>query len=174
VRSGLLACTVLAALAASAGAAGGPAAAIAPCTGPQLTGSFTAVRGSGAAGHISYALRLTNRSTRACFVSGLPRLRLVGTGGRLLPTHVTPAFRGGLTAVRVVLGPGGRAKATARFSPDVPGTGEPVSGRLCEPTAYRLRVTPPPGGGTVSVPVRPPTPVCEHGRIELTALSPTS
>jgi hypothetical protein len=150
---------------------GGPAATVAPCTGVQLSGTFSVVYGSAGAGSISYALRLQNRSRQACFVSGLAGLRLIGRTGRPLPTHVVPAFRGGLTAVRVVLRSGARAKATARFSPDVPGTGEPVAGRMCEPTADRVRVTPPPGGGTLVAPVRPPTPVCEHGTIVLSALS---
>jgi hypothetical protein len=148
-----------------------PAAAVAPCTGAQLSGTFAAVYGSGAAGSISYALRLTNRSGRACFVSGLAGLRLIGRTGRALPTRVVPAFRPGLTAVRAVLNPGGHAKATARFSPDVPGPGEPT-GKTCEPTAYKVRITPPPGVGTLVARVTPATPVCEHGRIVLSALSP--
>ena len=74
------------------------------------------------------------------------------------------------TAVRVVLRPGAAAVATARFSPDVPGTGEPTD-RQCEPTAVRARVVAPPGTGTTVVPLRPPTPVCEHGRLQLSLLS---
>ena len=136
----------------------------------MLGGTFSAVYGSAGAGSISYALRLTNRSRQACFVSGLAGLRLLGRTGRLLPTKVEPTFRPGLTAVRVVLNPGGRAKATARFSPDVPGPGEPGD-RPCEPTAYKVRVTPPPGGGTLVARVTPPTPVCEHGHMLLSALS---
>jgi hypothetical protein len=162
-----------AALGALTFAGGGPSATIAPCTGPMFKGTFSVIYGSAGAGNISYALRLTNRSAQTCFVSGLARLRLVGKGGRLLPTHVRPSFPGALTAVRVVMSPGGRARATARFSPDVPGPGEGTIGQ-CEPTAYRLRVTPPPGGGLVVVPVTPPTPVCEHGTIVLSALSATS
>jgi Domain of unknown function (DUF4232) len=169
VRSGLI--LVGATLAGLALAGGGPAATVAPCTGGQLSGTFSAIYGSAGAGSISYSLRLRNRSRQTCFVSGLAGLRLLGKLGRPLPTHVVPAFRGALTAVRVVLRPGARAKATARFSPDVPGTGEPVAVRMCEPTAYRVRVTPPPGGGTLVAPVRPPTPVCEHGTIVLSALS---
>jgi hypothetical protein len=151
-------------------AGGGPAATVAPCTGPTLSGTFSVVYGSAGAGNIVYALTLTNRSRQACFVSGLAGLRLLGRTGRALPTHVQPAFRGALTAVRVVLRPGARAKATARFSPDVPGVGEPAR-KQCEPTAYRVRVTPPPGGGTLVARVTPPTPVCEHGGIQLSALS---
>jgi hypothetical protein len=152
-------------------AAGGPAAPVSPCTGSMLAGTFSVIPGSAGAGNIVYALRLRNRSRQTCFVSGLAGLRLLGKTGRAVPTHVEPAFRPGLTAVRVLLRPGARAKATARFSPDVPGTNEPVF-RQCEPTAYRVRVTPPPGRGTLIAPIVPPTPVCEHGHLSLSALSP--
>ena len=136
----------------------------APCRGSDLSGTFSAVPGSAGAGQISYVLRLRNRSSRACFVSGLPAVRLLGKTGRALPTRVAPAHPGALTAVRVVLAPGGYAAATARFSPDVPGVGEQAAGP-CEPTAYRIRVTPPAGSGTLLAPVRPPTSVCERGRM---------
>jgi Domain of unknown function (DUF4232) len=142
-----------------------------PCAGAQLTGSFSVVPGSAGAGSISYRLRLRNRSPQTCFVSGLAGLRLVGKTGRPLPTKVTPAFRPGLTAVRVVLRPGRAAKADARFSPDIPGPGEPQTRGPCEPKAYRARVTPPPGGGTLVVPVLPPTSVCEQGEMSLKALT---
>jgi hypothetical protein len=162
---------VAASLGALVVAAGGPAAPVSPCTGSMLTGTFSVIPGSAGAGNIVYALRLRNRSRQTCFVSGLAGLRLLGKTGRALPTRVEPAFRGGLTAVRVVLRPGARSKATARFSPDVPGTNEPTN-RQCEPTAYRVRVAAPPGGGTLIAPIRPPTPVCEHGHLSLSALSP--
>jgi uncharacterized protein DUF4232 len=149
------------------------APAVKPCTANQLSGTFRAVPGSAGAGNIVYALRLRNRSSRTCFVSGLARLRLLGTTGRPLPTHVAPAFRPGLTAVRVVLRPGQVARADARFSPDVPGPGEPVLAHQCEPTAYRVRVHPSPGGGTIVAPLSPPTPVCEHGGMSLKAFART-
>jgi hypothetical protein len=146
-------------------------AAVQPCAANQLSGTFRVVNGSAGAGNIVYALRLRNRSSRTCFVSGLAQLRLLGRTGRPLPTHVTPAFRPGLTAVRVVLRPGQTAKAEARFSPDIPGPGEPQTAGPCERKAYRVRITPPPGGGTLVGPVLPPTPVCEHGGMSLRALS---
>ena len=152
-------------------ATGGPAAPIAPCPGSMLSGPFSVIRGSAGAGNIVYALRLRNRSRHTCFVSGLVGLRLLGKTGRTLPTRVEPAFQPGLTAVRVVLRPGAQAKATARFTPDVPGPNEPTD-RQCEPTAYRVRITPRPGGGTLVAPVSPPTPVCVHGRMSLSVLSP--
>ena len=141
---------------------------VAFCTGAQLSGSFAVVLGSAGAGNISYRLRLKNHSLRSCSVTGLPAVQLLGRTGKALPTHVHAAFPGALTAVLVTLASGQRAKATARFSPDVPGVGE---GRgQCEPTAYRLRVTAR-GGGTTTVPVSPVTPVCEHGALQFSAFS---
>lgn len=135
-----------------------------------MSGLFYAIPGSAGAGQISYALRLRNRSKHACFVSGLPRLQLLGRTGKLLPTHVWPAHPGAQSAIRVVLAPGKYAVATARFSPDVPGVGEQVKGP-CEPKAFRARVWPPGGGtGSFVVPVSPPTPVCEKGRLVFSAV----
>lgn len=140
----------------------------AQCTGAQLAGSFTVIRGSAGAGNISYALVLRNRSQTMCTLTGLPSVRLLGASGRPLPTHVRAAFPGALTAILVRLAPGGRTRATARFSPDVPGVGEPTQGLRCEPIAYRLRVNAP-GGGTATVAITPPTPVCEHGQLQFSA-----
>jgi hypothetical protein len=141
-----------------------------PCRAAALTGSFAAIPGSAGAGNIVYALTLRNTSSRTCFVTGIPALRLLDRGGGPLPTHVRPAHPGALTAVRVDLAPGRSARATARFSPDVPGRGEPVVGRRCEPLAYRIRVGPT-GGGTLRAPIRPPTSVCEHGTMSWTVLT---
>jgi Protein of unknown function (DUF4232) len=150
-------------------ALGSAAAHEAPCRGSQLSAVFRVVPGSAGAGNIVYVLQIRNRSTRACFVSGLPLPRLLDRAGRPLPTHVIAARPGELTAVRVVLRPGAYAAADGRFSPDVPGPGEPVAGRRCERTAYRIRLTPPPGSGTVTGRVVPPTPVCEHGGMQFSA-----
>lgn len=140
------------------------------CKGSQLAGTFTVVRGSAGAGNITYALRLKNTSKRSCSVTGLPQGQLLGLRGGKLPTHVRAAFPGALAAVLVTLRPGRSARATARFSPDVPGTGEQTTGP-CEPSAYRFRVTAQ-GGGTTSVKVLPPTAVCEHGRMLFSAYGP--
>jgi hypothetical protein len=71
----------------------------------------------------------------------------------------------------VTLRHGRAAKADARFSPDIPGPGEPQTGAPCEPKAYKVRVTVPPGGGTLLAPVLPATKVCVHGNMSVTALS---
>src|SRR5439155_17411387 len=91
-------------------------------------------------------------------------LQLLGGYGRWLRPHGAPARRGIAPAALITVTPGGYPSVTARFSPHVPGPGEPVSARQCEPTAYKLRVRAQGGGSTV-VPVVKPTPVCEHGSL---------
>ena len=136
-----------------------------PCDGSALRGSFSVVPGSAGAGNIVYRLRLVNRSSTACWLSGQPRVELLDATGRKLPTAAHPQRPGVAAAAPIVLAPGKAASASARFSPDVPGTGEPV-GRRCEPKAYRLRVRPN-GNGSVVVRIVPPTSVCEHGSLAL-------
>lgn len=142
----------------------------ASCTGAQLKGTFNVVRGSAGAGNISYKLVLRNVSTHTCTLTGLPQGRLLGRTGTPLPTHVRAASPGMLTAILVRLAPGRTTFATARFSPDVPGTGEPTAGAKCEPTAWWFRVSAQ-GGGTTKAKLGPPTPVCEHGRLLFSAYS---
>jgi hypothetical protein len=137
------------------------------CAGGQLAGRFAVVPGSPGAGSISYKLTLKNASAVPCTVSGLPLGQLLGRTKAKLSTHVRAAHPGQLTAVLVTLLPGESTVATARFSPDVPGTGEPTGGP-CEPKAYWFRVRAP-GGGTTTVKVMPPTPVCEHGALYFSA-----
>jgi hypothetical protein len=139
------------------------------CAGTQLAGRFAVIPGSPGAGNISYKLTLKNTSATSCTVTGLPLGRLLGKTKQKLPTHVRAAHPGQLTAILVTLVPGDSTYATARFSPDVPGPGEQVKGQ-CEPKAYWFRVGGP-GGGTTTVKVMPPTAVCEHGTMSLSAYS---
>lgn len=147
-----------------------PPAAAPACTGGDLGGSFDVVPGSPGAGQISYDLTLTNTSGSPCFVSGLPQLQLLDAQGGALPTSVSAAQPGQGTAAKIVLQPGGSAKSEARFSPDVPGPGEGQAGQPCEPVSHQLQVTAN-GGGTVVVPVKPPTSVCEHGSLRMSLLA---
>ena len=143
------------------------ATATAFCKGSQLAGSFKVVPGSPGAGNIVYRLTLTNTSATTCAVTGLPVGQLLGKTGNKLPTHVRAAFPQGLTAILVTLAHGKSTHATARFSPDVPGVGEQTTGP-CEKTSYSLRMTAR-GGGTTTVKITPPTPVCEHGQLQFSA-----
>jgi len=168
MRISLAALLVGAVAALSASAAFGHKA-VGDCAGAQLSGRFAVIPGSPGAGSISYKLTLTNTSVTPCTVTGLPLGQLLGTGKARLSTHVRAAHPGALTAVLVTLLPGDTTFATARFSPDVPGKGEPVMGP-CEPKAYWFRVRPS-GGGATTVKVLPPTSVCEHGTMFLSAYS---
>jgi hypothetical protein len=161
----LAAAVSLAALAAVSAAQATPPAA--RCRGAELAGTFAAVPGSAGAGNITYVLKLKNVSAAMCSVTGLPLGRLLGRRKGTLPTHVRAAFPGALTAILATLAPGRSTHATARFSPDVPGTGEQVVGR-CEPIAYWFRVSGQ-GGGSTTVRIVPPTSVCEHGRLFFSA-----
>ena len=91
--------------------------------------------------------------------------------GKKLPTQARFAGRPGtLTAVLVPLSAARSDALTARFSPDVPGPASRRSTGACEPTAYKLRVTPS-GGGSFIVPVSPATPVCEHGGLHISVFT---
>ena len=160
MKAAFVAAAVLALWVGSAGARSATPA----CTGAQLAGSFKGIAGSAGAGNISYALVLRNRSHDSCTIYGLPSVRLIGKDGRLLPTKAVRRSPSSMAIVLVTLAPGQSARATARFSPDVPGVGEPTQGTRCEPVAYRLRVKVQ-GAGTTTVPITPPTSVCEHGRM---------
>ena len=135
------------------------------CSGGDLSGSFSTVPGSAGAGQVTYTLHLTNTSASPCFVSGLPQLQLLDANGTLLPTTVRAAQAGQATGAKIILQPGASAASDARFSPDVPGTGDQQAG-ACEPTASQVQVTLP-GGGTLTAAVSPPTPVCERGTLSM-------
>lgn len=142
---------------------------VSPCVAGALTAAFTKIPGSNAAGSVVYSLRLTNKGSSACTVSGRPRLALLDAKGKNLPTKTVGAVGKGKPGT-ASLKPGKAAVATARFSPTVAAPGESQKGQ-CEPNAVRIRVTlASPGRGSLVARVRPPTPVCQHGRIELSPL----
>jgi hypothetical protein len=136
-----------------------------PCTSSQLSGTFTVIRGSGAAGQISYDLKLTNTASTSCTFGGATNAQLLSAGGSSLPTHIEPST--GLGLVGAQLSPGVSTSVPARFSPSVPGPGDSQSGP-CQPKAHTLFVTLT-GGGTVDAPIRPPTSVCEGGTLNFDA-----
>ena len=148
---------ILAALAAPGGSSSATG-----CSG--LSGKFAAVPGSAGAGNIVYRLSVHNGGSAVCILHGLPELRLLDTHGKRLPTKVVldPRF----APKPLVLRPGKTASAMARFSPDVPGVGEPAVKGHCEPVAWTALVSA--GGTTLVLPLRKPTSVCEHGRLTFT------
>jgi hypothetical protein len=119
------------ALAALALTGGGSPASIPPCTGAQLSGTFSVIYGSAGGGQQliratpSKPLRPDLLRSAVAFA---PRPGRLDRARRPLPTKVVPVVRHGLTAI--------------------------------------------PSGGTLVAPVKPPTPVCEHGQMQVSVLSP--
>jgi hypothetical protein len=142
-------------------------AASTPCSAGSLQGTFAGVPGSAGAGQVSYRLTLTNTGATACWVQGIPQVQLLGTTGAALPTNASAAPPVPSSPPKVSLAHGKAATADARFSPDVPGTGDKNQPGQCQDTATVLRVTAP-GGGTLDAPIQPPTPVCEQGSLHFT------
>jgi len=159
---------LLLAVAVTAVAAGtGAARTSGACTAQDLEASFKVVPGSAGAGNIVYALVVTNRSAATCTVRGLPSVGLLSRNRKALPTHVISAMTPEPKPPLVALHRGASARATARFSPDVPGVGEGAAGKPCEPVASWLLLRA--GGASTRVAITPPTSVCEHGRLQFTA-----
>jgi hypothetical protein len=136
-----------------------------------MSASFAVIPGSAGAGQIGYRLLVKNASPVACFVSGLPNVQLLGSGGAALPTKVIASQPGTAAAAKVVLQPGDSASADARFSPDVNGTGDNTNGP-CQPRASTLRVAL--GGAPVDAAIAPPTSVCEQGTLQFAPYAATS
>lgn len=157
----LVLATVL--LVATAASTAGAASVAPACKASQLSGTFKAVPNSAGAGNIVYKLTVKNTSTKTCTVTGLPKGVLLNKAGKVQATHILTAMPGAM-AILATLKHGNSAFATARFSPDVPGKGEPVT-KQCEATSYWFRLAAP-GGGTAKIALSPATPVCEHGQLQ--------
>ena len=125
-------------------------------------GTWKEVVGSAGAGHVSSDVAFQNTSDHACTISGFPKLQLFAAGDHQLPTTVTdfPA-----TAAPLTVAPGGWVHSELRYSPDVPGDGEPTSTQ-CEPNAVYVLVQLPGDSGWIKVKLDAPTPVCSKGAID--------
>ena len=87
------------------------------------------------AGNVEYRLTIRYHGPSVCTVSSHPQLRLIGAGGERLPTHVKEEGPRGIAVIRL----GEAVSAKLRFSPDIPGPGEPAHGP-CEPLAHEVSV----------------------------------
>ena len=108
---------------------------------------------------------MKNPSATTCSVTGLPRGVLLDKAGKAQPTHILTAMPGAM-AILATLTHGKSASATARFSPDVPGVGEParsVRADVLLVPAVRARRR------DEVVALIPPTSVCEHGQLQFRA-----
>jgi Protein of unknown function (DUF4232) len=149
-------------LALSAGVSAASSVHVTGCAGSQLSAKLKVIRGSAGAGHVSYALRLTNNGRKTCALGNHVALRLLKANGRSLPTHVVDVDASETSTIAH----GRSLGAELRFSPDIPSGGEPQRG-ACEPAAHKVRVRlVAPGSGTVVAVLNPPTSVCGHGLIQ--------
>jgi hypothetical protein len=149
--------TSLAAIAAFA--AGSASGSVTQCSALHLSAKMTVIGGSRGAGNVSYKLTLKNNGPGSCLINKHPGLRLVGKSGLGLPTHVKKIGSNGFVSIQA----GKSVSQQLRFSPDIPGPGEPSHG-ACEPAAHKIVVSLNPT--TVRGPILPPTPVCGHGAIQ--------
>lgn len=118
----------------------------------------------GAAGNRYQKLTLRNVGA-ACRMWGWVGLQLEGPGVGLVPTTVVHT---GTPTVFTLPG-GGTATALLHWNV-VPADAEPTTGQ-CEPVATELRVYPP-GQSTPRIPAWTYGQVCDHGRIEVSPMSP--
>src|SRR5581483_4504537 len=146
-----------AALTPLAGASSAPA-----CATGNLSVSFTFIPGSPGAGNVEYTLKVKNTGANSCSL-GKPTVTLLGKSGAANPSHSHS------TGAAVTVPAGGTAKADARFSPDVAGTGDTQSA-ACQPVSYKVKVAFKGSPGTVTGPIKPPTRVCERGSMSINAL----
>jgi Protein of unknown function (DUF4232) len=117
--------------------------------------------GSPGAGQRYATLRLANRSSTACTLTGFAGAQLLRGDGRPLPTRIV---RDRSRPPRTVtLQPGEHASARWHWGA-VPGAGEPTDGP-CQPTARRILITPPDETRPLRLRWRLGK-VCRHGRIE--------
>ena len=129
-----------------------------------LSPKMTIIGGSHAAGSVGYRLTISNPDSWSCRIGRHPFLKLIGENGDFLPTSRVKVGPQGY----LVIPAGGAVSARLRFSPDIPGPGEPTQGP-CEPQATEIRVRTP--WGYRAGPIHPRTSVCDHGKIEEGALS---
>ncbi|WP_194920917.1 DUF4232 domain-containing protein [Catenulispora rubra] len=126
------------------------------------SGTWRVVPGSEGGGNVVADIALRNTSGHACTVAGFPGVSLLASDEHPLMTTVE---KDDSTAVATVtVAPGAWVHAEVRYSPNVPGPGEPSTGG-CEPTTVHALVQLP--GDTMwgRVTLDSPTMVCEKGRL---------
>jgi hypothetical protein len=136
------------------------------CKAGHLTATFKRV-GTDEIGGAFYGLALKNTGSAACYLEGVPNLRLLTRAGGALPTREARSV-----PYPIIVAPHKQVSSLAGFaSISRPGTGEPRHG-ACEPKAAKVRIDPRPGGGTLTTALTPPTTVCRHGLMSVSGLLP--
>lgn len=161
LRSTVLALGALAAVAALAAAAA--SGSVPECTHSRVVVKMTEIKNSFGAGHVSYRLTVHNNGPGSCLMSTYPPLQLLTAKEKRLPTNVIRTEKPKTNLIPM----GETAKATLRFSPDIPGPREPQTGP-CETKAAKISVEL--SSSRAVGPVEPPTSVCQHGKMTMTPL----
>ena len=133
--------------------------------------------GTGAGlGNVATLIHLTNVSTSGCTLEGYPEVRVIGSSGALLPTHVQRATQGAymfasMAVGRVALAPGDVASLELGYTDTPFGSAADAPYDVACPPGRRLRVILPGVHqyGTASVAMAP----C-GGKVEVSPIYPGS
>ncbi|NUR30509.1 MAG: DUF4232 domain-containing protein [Catenulispora sp.] len=125
-------------------------------------GTWKLIEGSNGAGHVAADIALQNTSTHACTVSGYPGISLLASDEHPLPTNVV---KFPTTVTTLTVPPGGWIHSEIRYSPNIPGDGEPATGN-CEPETVHARAQLPGDSAWAKVTLANPTTVCEKGTLQ--------
>jgi hypothetical protein len=140
------------------------AASMPACSTSEL--SATLIAGSPGAGQRYATLELMNNSRHSCHTYGHVGLQFLGSHGRRVATDVI--WDSHPTPRRIVIPAGAAATAQLHWAA-VPGTGDQSGPCVTPPT--RVEITPPDQTSPLTIAWKG-GPVCERGRIDVTALVP--
>lgn len=134
------------------------------CTTSEMpSGIWKVIPDSQGAGHVAADLAFQNTSGHTCTIAGFPGVSLLASNDHPLPTNVLKNTSLAVTTIKVA--PGAWVHAEMRYSPNVPGPGEPQSGQ-CEPTAVHALGLLPGDSAWTHVTLDNPTTVCEKGELQ--------
>lgn len=127
------------------------------------SGTWRVVPDSQGAGHIAADLAFKNTSNHACTIAGFPGISLLASNDHPLPSNVLKDNSIAITTIKVA--PGAWVHSEMRYSPNVPGPGEPTTGQ-CEPTVVHALALLPGDSAWTHVTLGSPTTVCEKGEVQ--------
>lgn len=134
------------------------------CTTAEMpSGIWHVIPDSQGAGHVAADIAFQNTSGHSCTVTGFPGVSLLASNDHPLPTNVLKDNSAAITTVKVA--PGAWVHSEMRYSPNVPGPGEPESGQ-CEPTTVHALALLPGDSKWTHVTLDNPTTVCEKGEVQ--------
>lgn len=135
------------------------------CSATEMpSGTWRVVPDSQGAGHVAADIALQNTSGHTCTVTGFPGVSLLASNDHPLPTNVV---KDNAVAVKTLtVAPGGWVHSEMRYSPNVPGPGEPQNGGQCEPMTVHALAQLPGSPKWSHITLDNPTPVCEKGQLQ--------